>query len=323
MYMFNEWRGFDLTQRCEKFYRALRREPVTDPEQIPISIFMPMYPGGQVHAGLAYYEDPAVMLKYQEDGHFWHLSNVEDDTIPYFMPWFGTGVLASAFGCAVRMPTEDTIEFEPARVTHCLESPKDVARLKMPDPYRDGLMPTVLKFIDYAVAHSDLPVGLTDMKGFAGGRLFDAKRSPFGVALTPVQCIHYALTRPAVASILAGYDTPEHVDEAVSYETATETEKDYASVLASAPRHAYDGQCTYCGHCKPCPAGIDIAMVNKLYDLASMQPEVPASVRAHYEALERTASDCIGCRGCETRCPFHVPVAERMEKARALFAEGE
>lgn len=112
-------------------------------------------------------------------------------------------------------------------------------------------------------------MGLTVMKGFAGGRLFDAKRSPFGVALTPVQCIHYALTRPAVASILAGYDTPEHVDEAVSYETATETEKDYASVLASAPRHAYDGQCTYCGHCKPCPAGIDIAMVNKLYDLAS------------------------------------------------------
>ena len=166
-------------------------------------------------------------------------------------------------------------------------------------------------------------VGLTVMKGFAGGRLFDAKRSPFGVALTPVQCIHYALTRPAVASILAGYDTPEHVDEAVSYETATEAEKDYASVLASAPRHAYDGQCTYCGHCKPCPAGIDIAMVNKLYDLASMQPEVPASVRAQYEALERTASDCIGCRGCETRCPFHVPVAERMEKARALFAEGE
>ena len=68
-------------------------------------------------------------------------------------------------------------------------------------------------------------VGLTVMKGFAGGRLFDAKRSPFGVALTPVQCIHYALTRPAVASILAGYDTPEHVDEAVSYETATEAER--------------------------------------------------------------------------------------------------
>ncbi|MBQ7093968.1 MAG: aldo/keto reductase, partial [Clostridia bacterium] len=34
-------------------------------------------------------------------------------------------------------------------------------------------------------------VGITVMKGFAGGRLFDEKRSPFGVALTPIQCVHY------------------------------------------------------------------------------------------------------------------------------------
>lgn len=47
-------------------------------------------------------------------------------------------------------------------------------------------------------------VGITVMKGDAGGRLFDPGASSFGVALTPVQCIRYALTRPAVASILAG-----------------------------------------------------------------------------------------------------------------------
>lgn len=162
-------------------------------------------------------------------------------------------------------------------------------------------------------------VGITVMKGYAGGRLFDARTSPFGVALTPVQCLHYALTRPAVASVLVGYDTPAHVDAAVAYEAATEEERDYASVLAKAPRHAYSGQCTYCGHCAPCPAGIDIAMVNKLYDLAAMQPEVPATVRAHYQALSATAADCISCGGCETRCPFGVPVVERMEKAKALL----
>ena len=32
-------------------------------------------------------------------------------------------------------------------------------------------------------------VGITVMKGFAGGRLFDEKRSLFGVRLSPVQCI--------------------------------------------------------------------------------------------------------------------------------------
>lgn len=163
-------------------------------------------------------------------------------------------------------------------------------------------------------------VGLTVMKGFAGGRLFDAARSPFGVALTPVQCIHYALTRPAVASILAGFSELSHVADAVRYETATDDEKDYASVLASAPRHAYFGQCTYCGHCAPCAVGIDIATVNKFYDLAVMQDEVPASVREHYRALSVRADTCVACRACETRCPFGVSIAERMGQAATLFA---
>ncbi len=70
------------------------------------------------------------------------------------------------------------------------------------------------------------------------------------------------------------YDTKEQVDEAVEYETAEDDEKDYASVIESAPMHSYMGQCTYCGHCKPCPMDIDIAMVNKFYDLAITQAAI-------------------------------------------------
>lgn len=162
-------------------------------------------------------------------------------------------------------------------------------------------------------------VGITVMKGYAGGRLFSAETSPFKTALTPVQCLHYALTRPAVASVLAGYDTPEHVDQAVAYETASEEEKDYATVLANAPAHAYYGQCTYCGHCAPCPSGIDIAMVNKLYDLAVMQPEVPASLKAHYDGLSANGGDCVECKSCEANCPFGVVITEKMKKAEILF----
>ncbi len=164
-------------------------------------------------------------------------------------------------------------------------------------------------------------IGLTVMKGFCGGRLFDAATSPFGAAFTPVQLIHYALTRPAVTSILCGYDTIAQIDAAAAYETATDDEKDYASVIASAPLHSYKGQCTYCGHCKPCPMNIDIAMVNKFYDLAVRQSEVPQSIRAHYLDMHSHASDCIGCRRCEARCPFEVKIAARMEKAAALFGK--
>ncbi len=163
-------------------------------------------------------------------------------------------------------------------------------------------------------------VGLTVMKPYAGGRLFDGKRSPFGVALTPVQCIHYCLTRPAVAAVMAGYDTPEQVEAAVAYETASEEEKNYAGVLAGAPRHTFaQGACTYCGHCKPCPVDIDIAMVNKYYDLALMQEEVPPTVKAHYLALGHQAGECIGCHSCEGRCPFGVKIAQRMGETAKLF----
>ena len=178
------------------------------------------------------------------------------------------------------------------------------------DPVRAGL---------YKLCEQN-DVGLTVMKPYAGGRLFDAKRSPFGVALTPVQCIHYCLTRPAVASVMAGYDTPEHVEQAAAYENASAEEKDYASLLANAPRHTFgQGECTYCGHCKPCPVKIDIAMVNKYYDLAVMQSDVPAAVKEHYLALEYRADACIGCHSCERRCPFGVKIAERMEKTAELF----
>ena len=76
---------------------------------------------------------------------------------------------------------------------------------------------------------------------------------------------------------------------------------------------------------KPCRAlidGITTAMFGEGtpdYDLAVQQAEVPASVREHYLALGQTASACVGCRSCESRCPFGVPVAGRMQKTAELF----
>ena len=181
-----------------------------------------------------------------------------------------------------------------------------------------GIDPARIEMYKLCEAHD---VGITCMKPFAGGRLFDAARSPFGAAMTPVQCIHYCLTTPAVASVLCGYDTLEQVDAAAAYETAGDSEKDYSRILSGAPKHTFfGGECVYCGHCKPCPANIDIAMVNKLYDLAAMQPSVPASIREHYLSLEHHADECVGCRGCENRCPFGVKIAERMARTAELFS---
>lgn len=160
-------------------------------------------------------------------------------------------------------------------------------------------------------------VGITVMKSLGAGALLDERRSPFRSALTAVQCIHYALTRPAAASVLVGCKTPEEVRAAVAYEDAPEHERDYAKALR-AFRFSAAGQCMYCNHCLPCPSEINVAQVNKYLDLYELG-DGAGSVREHYLALTHRAGECIACGSCEANCPFDVPVIQKMEKARRAF----
>ena len=164
-------------------------------------------------------------------------------------------------------------------------------------------------------------VGITVMKAFGGGDLLDASLSPAGKALTAVQCLHYALTRPAVAAVLAGAHSLEQLKECLSYETASEAEKDYAPAFASFPNISWKGHCMYCSHCAPCPSQIDVASVTKFLNLAKAQGEMPETVREHYEALEHHAGECVQCGACEKRCPFEVSIVENMKQARELFGK--
>lgn len=166
-----------------------------------------------------------------------------------------------------------------------------------------------------------LGVGITVMKAFGGGDLLSDELSPAGKALTPTQCIHYALTRPGVATVLAGVHTTDELNACMQYETATEQEKDYASVFAALPKISWQGRCMYCGHCAPCSAGIDIATVTKYLNLSKAQGEVPETVREHYLSLPHRASHCTQCGACESRCPFGVTVRENMKQAQAVFGE--
>ena len=164
-----------------------------------------------------------------------------------------------------------------------------------------------------------LGVGITVMKCFGGGDLLDAKLSPAGAALTVNQCIHYALSRPAVAVVLAGAHSVEQLRQSLAYEQATDEEKDYALAFASFPKINWTGHCMYCSHCAPCPQKIDVAYVTKFLNLAVAQGGMPETVREHYAALEHHAGECIGCGVCETRCPFGVDVRQNMKKAKEIF----
>ena len=158
-------------------------------------------------------------------------------------------------------------------------------------------------------------VGISVMKPFFAGQLLTADQSPFHVALTHNQCLQYAIDRPGVLTAVPGVLTMDHLDQLLAFLTATEQEKDY-SVIGSFTADAIIGTCVYCNHCQPCPAGIDIGLVNKYYDLALAGDPIAAN---HYTKLHTKADACLHCGHCENRCPFGVKQEHRMEQIHTYF----
>lgn len=158
-------------------------------------------------------------------------------------------------------------------------------------------------------------VGISVMKAFSGGQLLDAKTSPFAMALTEFQCIQYALDKPGVLTVLPGVRSLEDLRRVLEFLNASPEERDY-SVLGSVTPKDAAGVCVYCNHCKPCPVGLDVGLINKYYDLTRAEDTL---ARNHYEKLEKKAGACIGCGHCDRRCPFHVAQTSRMEEIKAYF----
>ena len=160
-------------------------------------------------------------------------------------------------------------------------------------------------------------VGISVMKAFSGGQLLSDQTSPFGRALTEYQCIQYALDKPGVLTVLPGVRNRADLTRLLGFLDAPPEERDYSILGTFTPRDAA-GVCVYCNHCQPCPAGLDVGLINKYYDLSRAGD---ALARSHYATLDRHAGDCVGCGHCDRRCPFHVDQTGRMKEIAAYFGQ--
>lgn len=160
-------------------------------------------------------------------------------------------------------------------------------------------------------------IGISVMKPFSGGQLLSAAQSPLGRALTARQCLRYALDTPGVLTAMCGVRNAADVHALLHVFDGPEEEP--AFTPGDSPESAQAAErCVYCNHCQPCPAGLDIGLINKCYDLARAGDGMAAE---HYRQLSRTAKNCTGCGHCDKRCPFRVRQSARMAEIARYFGK--
>ena len=79
--------------------------------------------------------------------------------------------------------------------------------------------------------------------------------------------------------------------------------------------------CTDCRYCLPCPQGVEIPRLFRLYNEASMYNSF-ASDRPQYEYLAKNgkdASQCIACGSCEAACPQNLEIIELLKVVDRAF----
>jgi predicted aldo/keto reductase-like oxidoreductase len=76
--------------------------------------------------------------------------------------------------------------------------------------------------------------------------------------------------------------------------------------------------CRRCGYCQPCPEGVPITTLMIMETIIKRMPI--ETVLSGWAADAVAASEnCIKCGECESKCPYGLPIRDRMDEQVALF----
>lgn len=76
--------------------------------------------------------------------------------------------------------------------------------------------------------------------------------------------------------------------------------------------------CRRCGYCKPCPEGIDIPNVF-VFEGYVTRYNLSDFGRSRYANLPVKADACVRCGKCEKKCPYNLPIIQKLKQAVETF----
>lgn len=153
-------------------------------------------------------------------------------------------------------------------------------------------------------------IGFIVMKPLAGGAIEDASLA-----------LRYVCSNPNVTVVIPGMAEIHELEQNLAACSNTEplTQEELKEMDKVREQLGTDF-CRRCNYCAPCTVGINIPSVFlfagylQRYDLADWAKD-------RYSTLKVKASACIGCGKCEPRCPYHLPIREKLKKCAKDMGE--
>jgi hypothetical protein len=136
--------------------------------------------------------------------------------------------------------------------------------------------------------------------------------------------IRYAASKDQVMVVLSGMSNLEQTQDNIQTLTNFEPiSKEEQAVIDHALKVFLENEtipCTNCKYCMPCPEGVDIPQVFKVYNQYALNHWEQQFIR-NYENLdsEKRAENCIACGICLQHCPQGIEIPARMEEIRQLY----
>ena len=146
---------------------------------------------------------------------------------------------------------------------------------------------------DCIAACAKKEIGFICMKPLAGGAIENAAAA-----------MRFIVSNPDVTVIIPGMaDVAEIAENAAVISDTTPLSAEEQCEIARIRDSLGSNFCRRCNYCAPCTAGINISAVF-LFEGYYSRYDLKEWAGARYGQLSKTASDCIGCGVCESRCPY-------------------
>lgn len=185
-----------------------------------------------------------------------------------------------------------------------------------------------------AYAHQN-GIAVSVMGPMGGGRLGAPTELmdilPTGASTASAEtALRFVFSNPHVDIALSGMNTIEMVDENVkianNHTPLSKEEILHIEKVVAEKQKLSELYCTACNYCMPCPAGLNIPEMFKIYNYKQVYGMNEYAKRKYAligidsDLMFNNAAACLDCKICEEKCPQKLNISEEMKKVHAALA---